>query len=292
MITCQHCKRPNPNYLCDDCTDQLHDMLHQIPWLLEELDNRIQKLDRTTTGTIGRTRRPDDLTVIDFTAAELARTTRTTLLNLAETIAHIANGRTPQLQTVTTGDLALWIACKLPHITRHHTAGNTYRIINNLVGTDQHGGQLIDAINRQDRTYYGPCTTTTGRDRNGHPRQCGHDLYCPRESLQITCPRCKTTIDPRTQLTNTINDRDLVTETKLLETLATLGEPINRTQLYTWIRTGRLKPRGWVHAGRIVPRKIRHKDPRVFSLRQARQLRTAQQHTDTPTHPTMRTQPR
>ncbi|MDD7812610.1 DUF1922 domain-containing protein [Mycobacterium sp. CSUR Q5927] len=273
MITCQHCNRPTQNYLCDDCTDQLHDMLNQIPWLIEELNNRIQKLDRTTTGTIGRTRRPDELTVIDFDAATLARTTHKTLLALAETVANIAAGRTPRLETVTTGDLALWIACKIPHIVRHHTAGNTYRIINRLVGADEQGGQLVDAINRQDRAYYGPCTTIVGRDYQGRPRQCGHDLYGPRESIKITCPRCKSTLDPRRQLTSTINDRDLVTETKLLETLDTMGEPVSRAKLYGWIRSGALTPLGWVHAGRIVAYKVRHKDPRVFSLSQARQLR-------------------
>lgn len=273
MITCQQCRRPTQNYLCDDCTDILRDMLEQIPWLIEELTNRIQRLDRTTTGTIGRSRGPDELSVIDFDAATLARTTHKTLYALAETVANIASGRTPRLETVTTGDLALWIACKLPHIVRHHTAGNTYRIIDNLVGADQQGGQLVDAINRQDRTYYGPCTTIVGRDRNGHPRECGHDLYGPRESIEITCPRCKASINPQVQLITTINARDLVTETKLLETLAAIGEPVSRVQLYGWIRTGRLKPRGWVHAGRIVAKKVRHKDPRVFSLLIARQLR-------------------
>lgn len=282
MTTCQHCQRPTQNYLCDDCTDQLHDMLTQIPWLLEELDNRIQKLDRISIGTIGRSRRPDELTVIDFDALDLARDIRKKLLKWVNSVARQHTGREiPTLTTATTPDLARWLTTNTHAIARQALAGALYKDINHIVGTNQQGGQLIDAINRQDRTYYGPCNTTIGRDHRGRPRTCGHDLYGPRESIEITCPNCKTTHDPRKQLTTTINTRDLVTETVLLETLHTMGEPISRVQLYTWIKTGALTPRGWVHAGRIVPYKVRHKDPRVFSLSQARQLRTNHQ-TDTP----------
>lgn len=286
MITCQHCKRQTQNYLCDDCTDQLHDMLTQIPWLLQELDTRIQKLDRINIGTIGRSRRPDELTVIDFDALDIARDIRKKLLKWVTQIAQHHTGRQPAaLHTVTTPDLARWLATNTHAITRTTHAGNLYRDINHIVGTNQQGGQLIDAINRQDRTYYGPCNTTIGRDQHGRPRPCGHDLYGPRESAEITCPSCKSTHDPRRQLTATINTRDLVTETVLLETLDTMGEPVSRVQLYAWIKSGQLTPRGWVHAGRIVPYKVRHKDPRVFSLKQARELRInnqAKRQADTP----------
>lgn len=278
MITCQQCKRPTQNYLCDDCTDQLHDMLDQIPWLLQELDTRIQKLDRINIGTIGRSRRPDELTVIDFDAVELARDIRKTLLKWVTNIAqHHAGRGIPALATVSTPDLARWLAANTAAIARLSLAGALYAAIDHIVGTNQQGGQLVDAINRQDRTYYGPCTTIIGRDHRGQPRQCGHDLHAPRESIEITCPRCKNTLDPRKQLIATINTRDLVTEKQLLEALETMGEPVSRVQLYAWIKTGALAPRGWVHAGRIVPYKVRHKDPRVFSLSEARQLRKTHQ---------------
>lgn len=282
MTTCQHCQRPTQLYLCDDCADLLKYQLSQIPWLLHELDNRIQKLDRISIGTIGRSRRPDELTVIDFDAVDIARDIRKTLLKWVTNVAqHHAGRGIPALTTVATPDLARWLAANTAAIARLSLAGGLYTAIDHIVGTNQQGGQLIDAINRQDRTYYGPCNTITGRDHKGQPRSCGQDLYGPRESIEITCPRCKATHDPRKQLTTTINTRDLVTETQLLETLTTMGEPISRVQLYTWIRNGQLTPRGWVHNGRIVPYKVRHKDPRVFSLSQARQLRTNHQ-TDTP----------
>ncbi|PQM51816.1 DUF1922 domain-containing protein [Mycolicibacter virginiensis] len=273
MITCQHCRRTTQNYLCDDCTDALDDMLSQIPWLLEELDNRIQRLDRTTTGTIGRSRGPDELSVIDFDAAKLARTTRTTLLNLAETVAHIASGRTPRLETVTTGDLALWIACKLPHIVRHHTAGNTYRIIDNLVGSDQQGGQLVRAINPIEHHLVGPCPTITGRDHLGYPRQCGHVLFADTYDRTVTCPACQQEIDVERTRLATAQARDHHTREDLLDLLTNIDEPVNPNQLDRWITARRLRPTGWLHDGTITEFRLNPAAEPVYSLDRARKLR-------------------
>ncbi len=46
MNVCQACKRQAQLYLCDDCETTLANMLDQIPWLLDELDARIQGMDR------------------------------------------------------------------------------------------------------------------------------------------------------------------------------------------------------------------------------------------------------
>jgi hypothetical protein len=274
MTECLHCKAAADRYLCKDCTTQLTDMLTQIPWLLDELDARIERLDRVSTGTIGRTRRADEINVIDFDAAELARKIRKKLLTWVETVAQRHTGRTPPaLGTVTTKNLARWLAANTGPITLLNIAGKLYRDIDHLVGTTERGGQLVTAINRTDRGYFGPCSTIVGRNRDGTPRECGHDLYAPRDSTEVHCPRCKTDKPAKKQLLATITERDLVTEPKLLETMDTLGEHLSRPKLYEWIRTGQLKPRGYLHAGNVVPQKIRHKDPRVFSLSQARQLR-------------------
>lgn len=280
MTKCQHCHRPCQLYLCDNCTTQLANMLHELPWLIDELNARIQKLDRIQIGTIGRQRRPDEMNIIDFDAAEEARKIRKKLRRWVETIAQRHNGRTPPaLDTVPTQAFARWLEHNTNAIARIDLAKKNrhplYDDIARLVGTntDQRGGQLVDAINRQDRRYLGPCTATIGKQRDGTPRKCGADLYAPTEAPTATCPKCGTTTDTETQLDDTIKERDLATEALLLERLAIMGEPVSHRQLYTWIKTGKLTPRGWIHDGRIVPHKVRHKDPRVFSLSQARQLR-------------------
>lgn len=279
MNTCRNrdCQRPATLFLCEDCINQLDDMLEQIPWLLDELDARIQKLDRISAGTVGRTRRPETLSVMDFDAAETSREVRKTLLHWVTNIAQTHTSRTPPaLTTVQTKHLAQWLRVNIKHIARDQRAGSLYHDIDRMVGTKpnaEDSGHLVTAINRTDRTYYGPCTANIGKNRDGTPRQCGHDLYAPTESTSVTCGHCKVTTDAKKQLISTITARDLVTEPKLLEAMAALGEPISRDRLYTWITAKQLTPRGWIHAGRIIPHKIRHKDPRVFSLSQARQLR-------------------
>lgn len=273
-VQCHACKAHAQLFLCDDCQTQLSNMLAQIPWLLDELDARIQKLDRISTGTIGRTRRPDELNVMDFTAAETARNVRKKLLHWVTTIAEKHTGRKPPaLSTVTTKNLARWLKANTHAIAKLTIAGKFYRDIDHLVGVNERGGQLIDAINRKDRAYFGPCTTIVGHNRDGTPRECGHDLYAPRDSDELECPRCKTSRPAQKQLQGTITQRDLLPEPKLLETMDTLGEHLSRPRLYDWIRTGQLKPRGYIHAGEIVEHRVRRGDPRVFSLSQARQLR-------------------
>jgi hypothetical protein len=155
---------------------------------------------------------------------------------------------------------------------QHHDellAGQIYREMR--TGTDA----VLAVINRVSRMYCGPCTSVVGHNPQGEDIECGVDLYADRESLEdIQCPRCQIRVNPREQLLTTIKRRDLLPEPALLETLATLGEKVSRVKLYDWIKSGDLRPRGYVHQGRVVPERIQRGDSRVFSLSQARQLRS------------------
>ena len=276
MITCQHCKRPTQNYLCDDCTDTLHDMLSQIPWLLDELDTRIQKLDRINIGTIGRSRRPDELTVIDFDALDIARDIRKKLLKWVTQIAQHHTGRQPAaLHTVTTPDLARWLATNTHAIARTTHAGNLYRDINHIVGTNQQGGQLITAINPTEKHFAGPCPTITGRDRDGQPRQCGNTLYADTYDRTVTCPECNQDIDVEHNRRRAAATRDLHTHTDLLDVLANIDEPVNPDHLNAWIRARRLRPAGYLHPDdhTITEFRINPAAEPVYSLDRARKLR-------------------
>jgi hypothetical protein len=271
-----HCHRPTQQYLCQDHTQHLANMLDQLPGLLDELDTRIQQLARTTHGTIGRTTRdPAYGNPIDFDAAEQARQVRKLLLRWVQQVAQRHTGRQPAaLYTADTKTLAKWLHVNLRAITRLPIAGRLYQDIARLVGTDSLGGQLHQAIDRTERHYFGPCTATIGRDRNGQPRECGTDLWADREAPTITCPTCTTRTDARTQLDTARIRSDLRTFDLLTETLDNLGEHVPRVKLSTWITTGRLTVRGWYNKDHgIVKHPIRRGDPRVFSLAQARQLR-------------------
>lgn len=274
MNLCQHCKRPNQLYLCEECTTTLWNMLDQIPWLLNELDTRIQNLDRIPHGTIGRNRRPGDTTVIDFDACETARETRKTLRQLVEDVAAKHTGRVPPgLDTIATRDFARWLQVNVEAIARIDIAGNVYHAINKLVGADQRGGQLVGAINRHEHRFAGPCPTIRGYDNQGRPIECGQSLYADIDEDEVTCPQCEQPVDVSRNLDKAAVDRDLLPEPKLLEVLRNIGEPVSRVKLYQWIRELRIRPKGYLHQGKIVPLRIRRGDPAVYSLARARKLR-------------------
>ena len=276
MTECQHCKRPTQLYLCDDCTDTLRDMLSQIPWLLEELDARIQKLDRTPHGTIGRTRLPDELSVIDFEAAKTARNIRKQLRRWVETIAERHTGRKPPvLDTVATADLARWLQLNAAAIARLNIAGQLYAEIDKLVGSDQKGGQLVRAINPIEHHLVGPCPTITGRDHNGYPRQCGHILFADTYDRTVTCPDCEQDIDVERTRLATAQARDHYTEVDLLDLLTNIDESVTPDQLARWINARRLRRAGWLHDDGTIT-EYRLNDDRaepVYSLDRARKLR-------------------
>lgn len=284
MIDCQHCGRQTQNYLCDDCTTQLAGMLDQIPDLIEELDTRIQKLDRIHLGTIGRNRRPDELNVMDFDAAETARKLRKTLLRLVTTIAQRHTGRTPPaLSTVTTANLARWLQANTHAIARLNIAGNIYRDINRLVGPDRRSGDLIRAIDRTpERHFAGLCPTIRGHDHEGQPIECEQPLYAELDDRTTTCPECGHTIDVEQNRRRAAESRDLLTTTKIVEVTANIGEPITEEQLDKWIEAKRLRcKKAWLHDGQVVSTRVNEHSQPLYSLKRARKIARRDQQIDT-----------
>lgn len=275
LTPCKNCGTENPQHLCDTCAVQLGQMLDQLPWLLKELDARIQKLDRVNLGTIGRTRTQDSLDVIDFAASEKARKVRKLLLRWVIHVVQAHTGRIPpELASVTTPDLARWLKVNIPAITRLPGAGDFYRDIRQLVGTDTNRtGTLVTAINPTQRHLVGPCPTVTGRDRQGQPAYCGHILYADTYDRTVTCPNCDHDIDIEKTRRAAAAERDYHTEEQLLEVMANCGEPVDPDTLQAWIKAKRLRPAGRLHDGLIVPTHTHDRDPYVYSVKRARKLR-------------------
>lgn len=279
LCTRFHCHQPTQNYLCENCTTQLANMLDQLPWLLDELDARIQRLARTNQGTIGRTSRPNELNIIDFDAAETARKVRKLLLHWVQEVVEQATGRRPPaLHTAAAQDLAKWLCANTNHIALLPCAPSLYTDIEKLANTDNnHRGELIIAINPQERHFAGPCPTTTGHTTTGEPIECETPLYADTDETTVTCPTCNQKIDVEKNRLKAAVDRDLLPEPKLLEVMDNLGERISRVKLYQWIREQRIRPKGWIHDGKISNYRIRRGDPAVYSLKRARKLRLREQ---------------
>lgn len=278
VTLCQNCHRECQLFLCDECQTSLKNQLDELPWLLDELDARIQKLDRISLGTIGRNRRPDHLNAMDFDAAETARTVRKTLLQWVETIAEKHCGRKPPgLATVATKHLAAWLKANVDAIARLDLAKKgrhpLYDDINHLVGHGQRGGQLVAAINPTQKHAAGPCPTITGRNHNGTPRQCDTMLFADTYDKTTECPTCQQTINVEDNRRKAAADRDLHTRADLVEVLTNIDEPVTEHQLDLWTKARRLRPQGWKHDGVIVQFQINDNDEPVYSLERARKLR-------------------
>ena len=275
FIPCQVCGADNQQHLCDRCVTQLDLMLGQIPWLIDQLDAQIQKLDRVNSGTIGRTRGQDSLDVMDFAAAEKSRRVRKLLLRWVIHVVDAHTGRIPPaLATTSTRSLAAWLKVNTPAIARLNTAGQLYHDIHKLVGTDtERKGSLVTAINPTQRHLVGPCPTPTGRDHKGHPTHCGHILYADTYDRTITCPTCNEDIDIETTRRRAAAERDYHTKDQLLEVMEHCGEPIDPDTLQQWIKARRLKPAGRLHNGLLVPTHTHDNEPYVYSVKRARKLR-------------------
>ncbi|SHY98595.1 Uncharacterised protein [Mycobacteroides abscessus subsp. abscessus] len=267
------CKRASELYLCNDCTTVLRNMLDQVPALLDELDARIQKLDRVPHGTIGRTRGPSDLNVMDFDAVETARETRKMLRSWVETVAEQHSGRRPPgLDTVETRSFARWLQVNAEAIARLEIAGKIYDDIKKLVGSDQRGGQLVRAIDRRERHFAGACPTITGWDAHGHVIECGEILYDEYGDRTIDCPTCGQEIDVKRNQVKALATRDLMPSDALLEALENAGETIEAEQIERWIAIKRLRPRGYMHQGKFVKTRVQEADNALYSFEAARRI--------------------
>lgn len=267
------CKRASQLFLCNDCTTVLRNMLARVPELLDDLDARIQKLDRVPHGTIGRGRGPSDLNVMDFDAAETARSTRKLLRGWVNTIAERHTGRRPPgLDTIATRDLALWLQVNVDAIARLDCAGKVFQDINQLVGSGDKGGRLVRAIDRRERHFAGPCPTITGHDDTGHAIECGEILYAQVGDRTVDCPECGEEIDVAKNQRRALASRDLMTEPTLLEALDNAGEPIEPAILTRWIAIKRLRPRGYLHQGQFVKTRVQEADRALYSFDTARRL--------------------
>ena len=265
MTDCRNCRRETDLYLCQLCAKELGALLNDLPWLLNQLEITVIRQDKLSTGVIGRS--SDNPSPINVGAMELSRNLRGQLGTIIRDLCEM-RGVEPGAAAWSNSTMAEWLGRNLGAISCSPDAGLIYREIRG--GTES----SLAAINRISRMYCGPCTTVVSHNAQGEDIHCGVDLYADREAVgDSKCLKCLRSFNPREQLLETIKRRDLLPESALLDTLATLGEKVSRVKLYDWISSGALRPRGYIHQGRVMPQRVQRGDPRVFSLSHARHLR-------------------
>lgn len=261
MTDCRNCTRNTELYLCGLCSKELTVLLADLPWLLRELETTVIRQDRLTIGEVGHS--SDNPSPINVGAMELRRTLDGQLGTIVRDMCE-QRGVTPPTWPTDATTAAAWLAVNINAIECSEGAGETFDEIRNAKDA------ILTAINRSSRMYCGPCLNTI--DNDGVEEQCGADLYADRESLEmVQCPRCKAYIDPRKQLVTWAATArgDLLTLDQLVESLE-----VDVAMVKGWIYRGRLRIRGYIgDDGQVTPKR-KGDCERVFSLAQARGLRS------------------
>lgn len=288
-MTCLVCSRRSNLYLCPHCTHRLDGYLDNLPWLIRQLDVTLQRKDHLTGSVGGRS--SDTPPPINFDALDTTTKVRTALACAVGRLLldgeafrpprtmpmHFIGPLPPGWQRThfipTTADYIAWLQAHRRRIPKSIHAADILRDLADLADEDRAAGTLVHAINRNERRYYGPCSHVVGRDRNGQSRECGGDIYGPRDADMVTCPDCGVSVAAAYQLDQTEARSDLRTMDMLIDTMRNLGETVGRNRVQQWINTGRLQRRGYYNPDRgITKKRVRRGDPAVYSLNQARDL--------------------
>lgn len=292
MTNCRNCGRKSDMFLCSGCVEELDIILDGMPWLLKQIEVSILRQDRLTVGEVGKSAgTPSPLNTDAVVIADRARNTISTWVrDLCETRRIeftvpmvVSRGfigplkpdwrRVPDDYQPTAADGARWLAEHVNTIALDIDAARCFKELHDLAD------EIVTAINRPDRHFAGPCPTVRAYSPTGKPIECGEFLYAGTEERNVTCPKCNQPVDVQRNRQRAWREGDLMTERVLLKRLTDIDEPVSRVQFYAWIKARKVAVRGWLHRGVFVEHYIQRGDPRVFSFREVRQLREAEEKT-------------
>lgn len=211
VIRCNH---PHPDgHICPACTDAFHQVLGDIPALVEDLEIAITKQTRFLEhGTRkGDTPRPDEAPVVFNPAASQA------LTGLTDALAY--PGPTERA-TWGPAKASRWMLTAWSYHSRNPKIGDIIEAITRAVAKAH---RVIDRP--KDMWFYGAC-----------PTGCGHDLYDERGIQVVSCRHCdyQATIgDHQRTMLDLAEDR-WMTAAELVGAFERWGEPITRQQLSHW----------------------------------------------------------
>jgi hypothetical protein len=225
IIRCDHETDPD-RFLCSLCAADLELCLADIPALVDDLDTAITRQTAFVEhGIRPHISDPDDETVVDAPGQESP-------LPYSPAASNARRRLTDALQwgTQAVGDnptsLSRWWLAYLPTLLLHQDIAAAADRISYAVL------KAHEAIDRPaDRQHLGQC-----------PNECGRDLEAERGDETVTC-LCGYTVNviEHVHLALSRVDDMMMTDTELVGAVELAGEPIRRTQIHSWVRTGRLE---------------------------------------------------
>lgn len=271
---CSICQAPSGLYLCNIHISYLDEGLEAIPWLYRQLRITATRQDKlhTVSGKSSDTPSPVNWGA-SRTADDVSDTLERWVAKLVnESGLSYSDVRDPRR-------FAPWLRDHINVLAGRPDAKDAYFDVIGLTGNPdrpKEDGRLLLAINRRTKVFAGLCPRVKGYDDEGAPVECGASIHALDGETEAQCPmeHCGETVDVIKNKTRTLMSRDLMPETALLQTMEHIGEPVSHRRFHDWLKQGRIRVHGYQQRnGDISPVQQRGKDPRVFSIRQARQLR-------------------
>lgn len=290
VTECLRCGAKSQLYLCQSCADKVRDMLIELPWWLDRLNETA--IGQAALGTPARkTRRePRHLNGDDTVASHIEAFPDDTETDLDEArrqrekaarrhalaAGGIHTGAAELLDTIA-NFLSTWIRdlCETnriepPTLRYPKNAVWLAERLNLLAGhlaADEFADELSERLRAIRRIinrptpprFIGPCpgSLDTGHDRDchrRHPHRCDTALSAHRGAIEVTCPSCRAVHNIERLEDQQIKEieHQRFTRAELHKVLEWLGEPIPRQTMHDW-----LKPRKLTRPPRIEPPMLR-----------------------------------
>lgn len=286
MSQCQRCAAKSQLFLCNAHSDELRDMLNDLPRLAQHLAE--SATGQTKLGEPSRRSKSDESPMrVNLRASDLLGQVNATLVrwvqDLSEsrgiayrapvivptsTVYPLEAGEIRSDHGSDTAKLSYWLATNISVVAADDAAGMCFDEIH------AHIGRILSIINRPiPPRFCGPCPSTSEDDDR---RQCGMALMAKRESAEVKCPQCKQTHNVEALMSRLLGEVDhwRFTRKELLLIMATLGESLNERTFRRWREHNVVKPRGYRRPdGRIsLTRHSDHDEP-VYRLSDVRSAR-------------------
>lgn len=286
MTVCQRCAAKSQLFLCTAHTDELRDMLGDLPRLASHLAE--SATGQTKLGEPSRRAKSDESPMrVNLRASDLLGQVNLTLIRWVQDICDSrgVTYRAPVIVPLSsdfdlepgeirsqygsdTAKLAFWLATHTDAIAADEAAGMCFDEIH------AHIGRILSVINRPvPPRFCGPCPSTSAEDDR---RQCGMALMAKREAVEVKCPQCQQTHNVDALMHRLLGEVDhwRFTRKEVLLIMATLGDKLSERTFQHWRKHGTVKPRGYRRRdGRISLTRHGDDDEPVYRLSDVRSAR-------------------
>jgi hypothetical protein len=244
LSECQRCGSKSQLFLCPNHTDELRDMLSELPRLTRHLAEAAT--GQTRLGEPARRSRSDEQPMrINLRASDLLDQVNGLLVRWVQGLCE-SHGITYQAVEIAAspydGDaarLAFWLSRNVNAITAGEDAGMCFNEIHAAVH------RILSVINRPiPPRFCGPCPSPHPDDQS---KRCNNQLTARGGAIDVKCQQCENThnVEDLWQRMLTEVGPMRFTVEEILTMMSKFGEPLSDRTFRHWRKHGKVKPFGY-----------------------------------------------